>query len=80
MKHRTKLTSLEQQQEAALSGTAQAAVREFATVEEMLRHDAIHTPVPPAIVHRLMESVAQLPPPARSWWRRLTSSSNDIAG
>lgn len=46
--------------------------REFATVEEMLRHDALHTPVPPAIAQRLEESVAQLPPPrSRSWWRRL---------
>ena len=50
--------------------TTQSA-REFASVEEMLRHDAIHTPVPPAIGQRLERSVAQLPPPPRSWWRRL---------
>jgi hypothetical protein len=37
----------------------------------MLRHDALHTSVPPTIAHRLAESVSQLPPPpARGWWRR----------
>ena len=49
----------------------QAGAREFASVEEMLRHDAIHTPVPPAIGRRLEKSTAELPPPPRSWWRRL---------
>jgi hypothetical protein len=44
----------------------------FGTVEEMLRHDAVHTPVPPSIARRLQESVSQLPaPPPRAWWRRL---------
>jgi hypothetical protein len=37
----------------------------------MLRHDAIHTPVPPAIAERLEQSLAQLPHPPRSWWRRI---------
>jgi hypothetical protein len=45
--------------------------REFASAEEMLRHDAIHTPVPPAIAERLEQSLAQLPRPPRSWWRRI---------
>ena len=49
---------------------AQPTAHEFASVEEMLQHDAIHTPVPPAIGQRLEQSVAQLPPPPRSWWRR----------
>ena len=48
------------------------AAHEFATVEDLLRHDALQTPVPPAIAQRLAESVSQLPPrPARAWWRRL---------
>ena len=51
--------------------SVQTSAGEFASVEEMLRHDATHTPVPPAIAQRLEQSVAQLPPPARSWWRRL---------
>ena len=43
---------------------------EFSTVEEMLRLDGSQTPVPPAIAQRLEESIRQLPPPRRSWWRR----------
>jgi hypothetical protein len=50
---------------------SQSGASEFASVEEMLRHDSLHTPVPPAIAQRLAESVAQLPAPSRSWWRRL---------
>ena len=74
MKRQTKLTSQEQvQQHAAEQQAQQPAVREFATVEEMLRHDALHTPVPPAIAYRLQESIGQTPPP-RSWWRRMFGS------
>jgi hypothetical protein len=50
----------------------QQSVHEFATVEDMLRHDALHTPVPPSIAHRLQESASQLTPPQRrAWWRRI---------
>jgi hypothetical protein len=71
MKHHTKLTAQEQAQHlAAEHENTQETPREFATPEEMLRHDAMHTPVPPAIVHRLQASIARLPPPARSWWQR----------
>ena len=72
MKRQTKLTQQEQEQLAAeQQQTKSTSALEFASVEEMLRHDALHTPVPPAIAHRLEESVSQLPPPAgRAWWRR----------
>ena len=72
MKHESKLTPQEQEQlAAAQQQTKSASPQEFASVEEMLRHDALHTPVPPTIAHRLAESVSQLPPPpARGWWRR----------
>ena len=72
MKRETKLTPQEQQELAAEQQQAQsAAAQEFASVEEMLRHDALHTPVPPTIAYRLEESVKQLPPPSsRAWWRR----------
>jgi hypothetical protein len=72
MKRETKLTQQEQEQLAAAQKQTQASgAKEFNSVEEMLRHDALHTPVPPAIAHRLEESVRQLPPPpARAWWRR----------
>jgi len=44
--------------------------REFASVDEMLQQDALETGVPPAIAHRLADSVAKEPKSARSWWRR----------
>lgn len=70
-----KLTSQHQTQaEAELvhqQQSEQAEVKEFATPEAMLRHDALRTPVPPAIAVRLRESVAQIAPPRRSWWQRL---------
>jgi hypothetical protein len=50
----------------------QTAALEFATVEELLRHDSLHTPVPPAIEQRLQASLNQLPrSPRRPWWRRI---------
>ena len=70
MKHQTKVNSEEQQQQVPLQQTQAQAVREFATAEELLRHDAIHTPVPPRIAHRLQESIRQNPPRAPAWWRR----------
>ncbi len=72
MKRQSKLTPQEQQQLAAEQQQTQASgAKEFASVEEMLRHDALHTPVPPTIAYRLEESVKQLSPPSsRAWWRR----------
>jgi hypothetical protein len=72
MKHQSKLTPQEQEQLAAAQQQTQSlSPLEFASVDEMLRHDALHTPVPPTIVHRLAESTSQLPPPpGRAWWRR----------
>jgi hypothetical protein len=73
MKRETKLTEKEQEQLAAeQQQTQSSATREFASVEEMLRHDALHTPVPPTIAHRLEESIGQSSSsPGRAWWRRL---------
>jgi hypothetical protein len=75
MKRQTKLTSQQQeQQQTAGQQAQQQSVSEFATPEELLRHDALHTPVPPSIAHRLKESVGQIPAPSRSWWRRFLGS------
>ena len=73
MKRQTKLTQQEQEQLAAgQQQTQSSSAKEFASVEEMLRHDAEHTLVPPRIAHRLEESVSKVPPPpGRAWWRRL---------
>lgn len=49
-------------------------VREFATPEELLRHDRGQTAVPPGIAERLGETLAATPPPAvekKPWWKRL---------
>jgi hypothetical protein len=74
MKRQSKLTSRQSEQEQQLSHqeTQQQSAHEFATVEAMLRHDALHTPVPPSIAHRLQKSLG--PEPARPWWRRLFGS------
>jgi hypothetical protein len=72
MKRQTKLTPREQEQLAATQEQTQSSSpQEFASVEEMIRHDTLNTPVPPTIAHRLADSISQLPPPpARGWWRR----------
>ena len=66
---------LENEQESRQVGTEQQAQQgaalEFSTPEEMLRHDAEHTTVPPEVARRLKQSTAALPPPSRSWWKRL---------
>ncbi len=49
----------------------QDPVREFGSVEEMLRFDAGQTVAPDTIAERLKESLAQTPPPPKSWWQRL---------
>ena len=72
MKQKAKFTGEEQQQQQAAGlQQQQQAAREFASVEELLRVDAAHTAVPPAIAQRLSDSTADLPKPRRSWWRRL---------
>ena len=72
MKRQSKLTQQEQEQLAAEAQNIQSSsAQEFANAEEMLRHDALHTPVPPTIAHRLEESVKDLSPAeARAWWQR----------
>lgn len=72
MKRESKLTQKEQELRAAEQQQTQlSSAQEFASVEAMLRHDALHTPVPPNIAYRLGESVKDLPPStSRAWWRR----------
>ncbi|HZR16908.1 MAG TPA: hypothetical protein VFE51_06230 [Verrucomicrobiae bacterium] len=62
----------EQQQAESVHQVQPVAPREFATVEELLRHDAQQTPVPSALAQRLQASLQELPPAGRrAWWRRL---------
>ena len=72
MKRHTKLTSQAQEQaQLAELNLQQTSAREFASAEELLRHDAGQTTVPPAIAERLSQSIQKEPKPAPSWWRRL---------
>ena len=74
MKQHSKLSSEQQQQLAAGQQSQQQAARDFASPEEMLRHDAAHTRVPPGIAQRLAKSAGGSSGPKRSWWRRLFES------
>lgn len=67
MKQESKQRSQEQHQN---THSQQSTAREFATAEELLRHDAAQTQVPPVIAERLTQSIAKLPQPPRSWWQR----------
>ena len=55
--------------------TQEQAAVEFATAEEVLRHDAAQTAVPPAVAERLQKSLEREPEPALSWWQRLFDPS-----
>ena len=76
MKRQTKLTTEQQQQHAAEQQAQSQTAHEFASVEEMLRHDAIRTPVPPSIEQRLKQSAADLPPQKQAWWKRFLGGGN----
>ena len=70
MKHESKHRSGEQ--ELLASDSSQKLVaREFATTEDLLRHDAAQAQVPPAVAERLSKSIEGLPQPSRSWWQRV---------
>ncbi len=49
-------------------------VKEFSSVEELLRYDAAQTEAPPAIAVKLSHSIANAPQPrAKSFWQRIFS-------
>jgi hypothetical protein len=73
---KSKLQQREEEQAAHQQEAARQQTRlEFGTPEEMLRHDAALTPVPPAVAERLQATIErenlQRPP---SWWRRFLRS------
>jgi len=70
-KNSSKLKHQEEQRAAVQQQTAQQKTAlEFATPEELLRHDAGQVSPPPAVARRLGESIAREPRPSRSWWQR----------
>ncbi len=70
MKHESKHQSQEHEQITAKS-TPATTTREFATTDELLRHDAAQCLVPPAVADRLAQSLRNEPKPERTWWRRM---------
>jgi len=71
MKHQSKFSTNQQQEQAAELHTAKKAGQEFESVEQLLRHDAGQTLLPPSIAQRLRESIGESEAPRRAWWRRL---------
>lgn len=64
----------EHRTEVQHSAAHQQTVREFATVEELLRYDAAQVSSPPEVAKRLGRSVAGESKPNRSWWQRFFGS------
>jgi hypothetical protein len=50
---------------------SQAQVREFATVEDLLRYDSEQNPVPPEVADRLGRSLEAEPRRERPWYKKL---------
>jgi hypothetical protein len=61
------------QEIAEQTTTRQPPKHEFATVEEMIRHDASQTEPPAAVAERLADSISREPKPTKPWWRRFFS-------
>jgi hypothetical protein len=59
-----------QAQQQEVTPVEKSTEREFENAEELLRHDALHTPVPPRIAQRLQESLDKTPALPQPWWRR----------
>jgi hypothetical protein len=73
MKPQNKFSTGQHQEQAAAGHqtTAKSGALEFQTAEDLLRHDAAQTAVPPEIARRLSQSIAQSALPRRAWWRKL---------
>lgn len=50
--------------------------QEFANSDELIRHDAAQTIVPPEIAQRLQHSVGDMPEPKTNWLKRLFGGTN----
>ena len=67
----TSVAPLAEQHQETTSAT------EFASVDEMIRHDAAGTKVPAAVTDRVRRAVAgEGARPAGSWWRRFFGETN----
>jgi hypothetical protein len=75
MKHQSEFSGEQQEPNAARQQTQSPAALEFATAEELLRHDAKQTTVPAEIARRLQKSAGELPKPKAAWWKRWLGGS-----
>jgi hypothetical protein len=50
---------------------SQAQVKEFASVEDLLRYDSEQNPVPPEVADRLGRSLEAEPKPEKPWYKKL---------
>jgi hypothetical protein len=64
----------DQDQEIVEHVAQQAEGQQFATVEELLRHDSDQNPVPAEVGERLNASIAAEPKQSRSWFKGLFGS------
>ena len=72
LQHQTTGQASEMQQQA--QGLTARNALEFSSAEELLRHDAAQTVVPPAVQERLIRSLAlESKPPEKRGWRRFFS-------
>ncbi len=60
----------EEQEQTHVASGQQQAVHEFATAEELIRHDAAQTEVPAAIAEKVRTSLQKEAPP-KPWWKRV---------
>jgi hypothetical protein len=74
-KHELKARQAQESEELTVQASQTQQEREFATVEELLRHDAGQNPVPGSVAQRLAESIGTEPAkPSKPWWKRILGS------
>ena len=61
----------EHEHQNELHSARQQNVREFESVEDLLRHDAAQVPAPETLAPRLKDSTAKEPPAPPGFWQRL---------
>ena len=64
-------TGQESSEQSRSEKSLQQEAREFATVEELLRHDSSGNPVPPEVAERVNQSIAAEPPKGTSWLKKM---------
>ncbi len=75
-KHELKARQMQESEELTVQASQTQQQREFASVEELLRHDAGQNLVPGSVAQRLAESIGTSEPatPAKPWWKRILGS------